>query len=35
VAFAQATPPGRSLSVEFAAKTAEQWTVNSWGWANY
>jgi hypothetical protein len=25
----------RTLSIEFAAKTAEQWYVNSWGWSNY
>lgn len=25
----------RSLSIEFAAKSAEQWTVNSWGWSIY
>lgn len=25
----------RSLSVEFAAKSADQWQVNSWGWNNY
>ena len=25
----------RSLSIEFAAKTAEQWYVNGWGWSNY
>jgi hypothetical protein len=24
-----------SLQVEFSAKTAEQWTVNSWQWATY
>ena len=25
----------RTLSVDFAAKTAEQWLVNSWGWNGY
>jgi len=25
----------RSLSVEFAAKAADLWYVNGWGWANY
>ena len=25
----------RSLSVEFAAKTADQWLVNGWGWSSY
>ena len=25
----------RSLSIEFAAKSAEQWYVNGWGWSNY
>jgi outer membrane protein assembly factor BamE (lipoprotein component of BamABCDE complex) len=25
----------RSLSIEFAARTAEEWTVNSWGWSIY
>lgn len=24
----------RSLSIEFAAKAADQWYVNSWGWAS-
>jgi hypothetical protein len=23
----------RSLQIDFAAKAADQWTVNSWGWA--
>ena len=25
----------RSLNVEFAAKAADQWSVNAWGWNNY
>jgi hypothetical protein len=25
----------RSLQIEFAAKTADQWSVNSWGWSGY
>ena len=25
----------RTLSVEFAAKAADQWFVNGWGWNNY
>jgi hypothetical protein len=25
----------RSLSIEFASKSAEQWYVNGWGWSNY
>ena len=25
----------RSLQVDFAAKAADQWSVNSWGWSNY
>jgi len=25
----------RSLSVEFAAKAADQWFVNGWSWENY
>jgi hypothetical protein len=25
----------RSLSVEFAAKAADQWFVNGWGWSSY
>ena len=25
----------RSLNIEFAAKAADQWQVNGWGWANY
>jgi hypothetical protein len=27
--------PERTLQVVFAAKTAEQWYVNSWDWSNY
>jgi len=25
----------RSLQVDFAAKAADQWSVNGWGWSNY
>lgn len=25
----------RSLNIEFAARTAEQWTVTGWGWSTY
>ena len=25
----------RSLNIEFAAKAADQWSVNAWGWNNY
>ena len=25
----------RSLQIEFAAKSAEQWSVNGWGWSSY
>jgi hypothetical protein len=25
----------RSLQIEFAAKTADQWSVNAWGWSGY
>jgi len=25
----------RSLQIEFAAKAADQWNVNSWGWSSY
>jgi hypothetical protein len=25
----------RSLQIEFAAKAADQWSVNSWGWSSY
>ena len=25
----------RTLSIDFAAKAAEEWTVNSWGWSIY
>jgi len=27
--------PERTLQVVFAAKTPEQWTVNSWDWSTY
>jgi hypothetical protein len=27
--------PERTLQVVFAAKTPEQWYVNSWDWSNY
>jgi hypothetical protein len=25
----------RSLNIDFAAKAADQWSVNGWGWSNY
>jgi len=25
----------RSLQIEFAAKAADQWSVNGWGWSSY
>jgi hypothetical protein len=25
----------RSLHIDFAAKAADQWSVNGWGWTNY
>jgi hypothetical protein len=34
-AASSSSPPERSLSIEFAAKTAEQWYVNSWDWTTY
>ena len=34
-ASSSSSPSERSLSIEFAAKTAEQWYVNSWGWTTY
>ena len=36
--WAGATPSSsseRSLQVDFAAKAADQWSVNGWGWSNY
>ena len=36
--WAGATPSSsseRSLQVDFAAKAADQWSVNAWGWNNY
>jgi len=34
-ASSSASSSERSLSIEFAAKSPEQWTVNGWGWTNY
>ena len=34
-ASSAASSSERSLSIEFAAKSADEWYVNGWGWTNY
>jgi hypothetical protein len=34
-AAAPSSSTERSLQIDFAAKAADQWSVNGWGWSNY